>query len=134
MRIGLLADTHLPGRIRHLDELGPEPADFFSSVELILHAGDLTSPIILDWLEQFAPVLCSTGNNDPIADSRSKDVQTLEIEGWRIGMVHSLQRQFRPMWVSGDNVAYVLNNPLARDNILRDLLLWRRALHGGGSG
>ena len=31
---------------------------------------------------------------------------------------------FSPSWVSGDNVAYVLNNPLARDNFLRDLLLW----------
>ncbi len=97
MRIGLLADTHLPGRIRTLDELGPEPARFFSTVDLILHAGDLTSPIVLDWLEQFAPVLCATGNNDPIPDPRIQDVQTLEIHGWSIGMVHSLDRQFRPM-------------------------------------
>ncbi len=97
MRIGLLTDTHLPGRIRHLDELGPEPADFFSDVDLILHAGDLTSPIVLDWLERFAPVLCATGNNDPIPDPRIQDVQTLEVHGWRIGMVHSLDRQFRPM-------------------------------------
>lgn len=97
MRIGLLADTHLPGRIRTLDELGPEPAQFFSTVDLILHAGDLTSPIVLDWLEQFAPVLCATGNNDPIPDPRIQDVQTLEVHGWRIGMVHSLDRQFRPM-------------------------------------
>jgi hypothetical protein len=77
--------------------LGPEPAGFFSTVDLILHGGDLTSPIILDWLEQFAPVVCATGNNDPIADPRSMDVQMLEIEGWRIGMVHSLNREFRPM-------------------------------------
>ncbi len=97
MRIGLLADTHLPGMIRRLDELGPEPAAFFSSVDLILHAGDLTSPTVLDWLEQFAPVLCATGNNDPIADPRSQEVQTLDVERWRIGMVHSLDRQFRPM-------------------------------------
>ena len=97
MRIGLLADTHLPGRIRTLDELGPAPARFFSTVDLILHAGDLTSPMVLDWLEQFAPVLCSTGNNDPIPDPRVQDVQTLEVHGWRIGMVHSLDRQFRPM-------------------------------------
>ena len=77
--------------------LGPEPARFFSTVDLILHAGDLTSPIVLDWLEQFAPVLCSTGNNDPIPDPRVQDVQTLEVHGWSIGMVHSLDRQFRPM-------------------------------------
>ena len=90
MRIGLLSDTHLPGRIRQLDELGPEPARFFSTVDLILHAGDVMSPSVLDWLEQFAPVVCATGNNDPIPDPRSKDVQVLDLEGWRIGMVHSL--------------------------------------------
>ena len=63
MRIGLLSDTHLPGAIQGLDDLGPEPANFFSTVDLILHGGDLTSPKILDWLEQFAPVICATGNN-----------------------------------------------------------------------
>ncbi len=97
MRIGLLSDTHLPALIRTLDELGPQPAEFFSSVDLILHGGDLTAPYILDWLEEFAPVVCVTGNNDPIPDPRTKEVQMLEIEGWRIGMVHSLNREFRPM-------------------------------------
>ena len=90
MRIGILSDTHLPETIRQLDNLGPEPARFFSTVDLILHSGDLTSPIILDWLEQFAPVLCSTGNNDPIPDRRCQEVQVLESDGWRIGMIHSL--------------------------------------------
>ncbi len=97
MRIGLLTDTHLPALIRQLDELGPEPAEFFSTVDLILHGGDLTSPTILDWCEQFAPTICATGNNDPIPDPRTKDVQMMELEGWRIGMIHSLDRQFRPM-------------------------------------
>jgi hypothetical protein len=97
MRIGILSDTHLPGIIRQLDELGPEPASFFASVDLILHGGDLTSPMVLDWLEQFAPVICTTGNNDPYSDPRCQDVQLLDVHGWRIGMVHSLQRGFRPM-------------------------------------
>ena len=97
MRIGLVSDTHLPALVRSIDEMGPEPAAFFSSVDLVLHGGDLTSPIILDWLEQFAPVLCSTGNNDPLTDSRMEEVQILDIDGWRIGMVHSLDREFRPV-------------------------------------
>lgn len=29
-----------------------------------------------------------------------------------------------PSWVSGDNIQFVLNNPLARDYFLRDLFLW----------
>lgn len=97
MRIGILSDTHLPNLIRYLDELGPEPAHFFATVDLILHGGDLTSPMVLDWLEQFAPVLCTTGNNDPIVDARCKEVEILDVHGWRLGMVHSLRRGFRPM-------------------------------------
>jgi putative phosphoesterase len=97
MRIGIVSDTHLPNLIRQLDELGPEPAKFFSSVDLILHSGDLTSPMVLDWLERFAPVACTTGNNDPIVDSRCQDIYVMEVLGWRLGMVHSLQRGFRPI-------------------------------------
>jgi uncharacterized protein len=97
MRIGIVSDTHLPNLIRHLDELGPEPARFFSTVDLILHSGDLTSPMVLDWLECYAPVICTTGNNDPIVDSRCQDVHVMEVHGWRLGMVHSLRRGFRPM-------------------------------------
>jgi putative phosphoesterase len=97
MRIGIVSDTHLPNLIRHLDELGPEPARFFSTVDLILHSGDLTSPMVLDWLECYAPVICTTGNNDPIVDSRCQDVYVMEVHGWRLGMVHSLRRGFRPM-------------------------------------
>ena len=97
MIIALLTDTHLPNLIRQLDELGPEPAEFLSGADLILHGGDLTAPYVLDWCERFAPVICSTGNNDPIPDPRCEDVQTLEVEGWRIGMTHSLEGQFRPI-------------------------------------
>ena len=97
MIIGLLSDTHLPNVIRNLDELGPEPVEFLAKVDLILHGGDVTSPAVLDWLEQFAPVLCATGNNDSIPDSRCQDVQLLEVEGWRLGMVHSMEGQFRPV-------------------------------------
>lgn len=97
MRIGILSDTHLPGLIRHLDELGPEPVRFFATVDLILHGGDLTSPMVLDWLEQFAPVICTTGNNDPIPDPRCKEVEVLDLAGWRLGLIHSLKRGFRPV-------------------------------------
>lgn len=38
MKIGLIADTHMPGSI---DVLWPQVARAFEGVELILHAGDL---------------------------------------------------------------------------------------------
>ena len=61
MRIGLISDTHLPSSIR---EPWPEVAQAFRQVDLILHAGDIVTPRILDWLEDIAPVLAALGNND----------------------------------------------------------------------
>ncbi|MDA0989017.1 MAG: hypothetical protein O2783_07865 [Chloroflexi bacterium] len=33
-------------------------------MDLILHAGDIVTPRILDWLGNTAPVLAALGNND----------------------------------------------------------------------
>ena len=92
--IGVIGDTHYP-------EAGPlwdEAYAAFRSVDLILHAGDLHTTDVLDWLEQRCgvPVLAVRGNGDdggggrPICpeDPRMKHVQTLGVEGVRIGMVH----------------------------------------------
>jgi len=97
MRIGIITDTHLPNILRDLSDLGPEVAQFFSTVDLILHSGDIVGPAVLDWLEQFAPVVAALGNNDVLDDRRVAPVQVLDIAGWRIGMVHSLVPQTRPM-------------------------------------
>jgi uncharacterized protein len=102
MRIGLVTDTHLPALYRQLDELGPEAAEFFATVELILHGGDVTSPSVLDWLEQFTPVIVAKGNNDGFDDPRMLPVQMLDIQGWRIGMVHNLAPETRPVQVLRD--------------------------------
>lgn len=97
MRIGVVADTHLPALFRQLDGLGPECAAFLSGVDLVLHAGDVTSASVLDWLEQFAPVVAATGNNDDFCDPRLKPVQYVNALGWRIGMVHDLTPEARPL-------------------------------------
>ena len=102
MRIGLVTDTHLPALIRSLDDLGPEAAQFFRTVDLILHGGDVTAPSVLDWLEQFAPVLVAQGNNDEFVDPRMQPVQILDVRGWRIGMVHNLAPETRPVAVLRD--------------------------------
>jgi putative phosphoesterase len=97
VKIGLIADTHLPALFRTLDGLGPQAADFLRQVDLILHAGDVTAPSVLDWLEQFAPVLAARGNNDDFHDPRLKPVQCLDLLGWRIGMAHNLVPETRPL-------------------------------------
>ena len=91
MRVGLISDTHLPSLMRQLDELGPECARFLETVDLILHGGDIVTRSVLDWCEQFAPVLAARGNHDVLEDPRVADTQVLTLEGWRIGMVHDLR-------------------------------------------
>lgn len=94
MRIGLIGDTHYP-------EAGPlweEVYDAFRGCELILHAGDLHTLDVLDWLEQRCgiPVLAVRGNGDDRGggrprcpnDPRLKPAQIVEAGGLRIGMTH----------------------------------------------
>lgn len=97
MRIGLVADTHLPSLVRVLDELGPQAADALRGVDLILHAGDVSAPSVLDWCGQFADLLVAEGNNDLFIDPRMAKMQFLDIEGWRIGMTHELRPESRPI-------------------------------------
>ena len=87
-RIGIIGDTHIPGSI---PELWPEVRDAFKGVDLILHAGDLESPRVLDWLEEIAPTYAAEGNHDrglSQYDARIKPKHFLEIEGYRLGMTH----------------------------------------------
>lgn len=103
MRVALIADTHLPALIRQLDELGPQPGELLASADLILHAGDVTAPDVLDWCEAFAPVLVARGNNDLFEDARMADRQLLDLEGWRLGMTHELRPESRPIGVLLDD-------------------------------
>ena len=51
MLIGLISDTHIPDRAKEIPE---KVFEAFSEVDLIMHAGDLTSPKVIDDLEQIA--------------------------------------------------------------------------------
>jgi putative phosphoesterase len=61
MRIGLISDTHIPTAAK---ELWPQIYDAFRGVDLIMHAGDLMVPEVIDWLEEVAPVMAVWGNGD----------------------------------------------------------------------
>jgi putative phosphoesterase len=95
MRIGLISDTHTPYAGM---TIWPEVAQAFAGVELILHAGDIVHPVVLDDLEQIAPVLAARGNNDiGVDDRRVKDLQCLEVGGRRLLMAHDLEPEDRPL-------------------------------------
>jgi putative phosphoesterase len=95
VRVGIVSDTHMPGSLPTLwDEVGTK----FAGVDLILHAGDIVLPMVLDQLEAIAPVLAARGNNDPgWEDDRVAEIQWLDIEGFRIAMVHDMEPEDEPI-------------------------------------
>lgn len=90
MRIGLIADTHIPSIS---EELPPQVAKAFADVNLILHAGDLHVLSVLDDLEKIAPTIAVRGNGDcwTPKDPRLKDTYLLRMEGVSIGLTHALE-------------------------------------------
>jgi uncharacterized protein len=87
MRILAISDTHIPD---HAPALPAEVLRDASEADLILHAGDVTSPQVLEELGARAPVRCALGNNDgtDVAGWGATARVELTIEGVRIAMVH----------------------------------------------
>jgi putative phosphoesterase len=91
MLIGLLSDTHIPDAVLTLPS---QLKKVFSSVELILHAGDIFVPSVLDELESIAPVLAAEGDSDYLEtrqDRRVRKKHILNIEGLAIWLFHDEQ-------------------------------------------
>ena len=86
MLIGLISDTHIPDRRIKL----PQPVfDAFEDVDLIIHAGDITSQSVLDDLEKIAPVHAVEGNMDRVVGELELPTsKIIEAEGHKIGIVH----------------------------------------------
>ena len=95
MRIGLISDT----RVRRGEEVPSEVIRAFEGVELILHAGNIYSPSVLDWLEKIAPVKATgrifgyrqTLSMECQGDARVALEQVLELEGHTIGVVNNFE-------------------------------------------
>jgi putative phosphoesterase len=64
-RIGLIADTH--DEIVTWSELQPKVEAALQDVDLVLHCGDVTTPVVLDLLETVAPVRAVRSPADPPA-------------------------------------------------------------------
>lgn len=85
MLIGLISDTHIPDRARVLPQ---NVLDAFANVDLILHAGDLTSLKAIEELEDLAPVMAVQGNMDRARGIDLPKARVIEAEELRIGLVH----------------------------------------------
>lgn len=94
-RIGIISDTHMPADVRVLWD---EVRLAFEGADLILHSGDIVHPMVLDQLQAWAPVVAVEGNNDfGMVDPRVAPTQWLDIEGFRIGMVHDMEPEDEPI-------------------------------------
>ena len=81
MLIGILSDTH--------GFFHPSLPEFLRDVDVILHAGDVGTPDILDKLDEIAPVRAVWGNVDgqPVR-VRTREHLRFELEGLRFWMTH----------------------------------------------
>ena len=61
VKIGIISDTHVSEKRGKLNE---KIFEYFQDVDLIFHAGDITSPKVLDELSTIAPITAVKGNND----------------------------------------------------------------------
>lgn len=85
--IGVLSDTHVPDRQRWLDpriQIAFEQAN----VDLILHAGDISTRNVLDRLEEIAPVRAVRGNRDWVMLRHLPSSLQIEIHGVSLALAH----------------------------------------------
>ena len=85
MLIGLISDTHIPDRAKIIPT---KVIEAFKDVELIIHAGDLTTTDVINELEKIAPVVAVQGNMDRVAGINLPKAKIIETEGVKIGVAH----------------------------------------------
>lgn len=85
----VLADTHIPRRARVLPE---ELLPHLKEADLILHAGDLMDPALLDELAAYAPIRAVRGNLDP-PEADLSETQEFDFGGARVAMIHDSGRR-----------------------------------------
>ena len=84
MKVGIISDTH--GLLR------PEAVTALQGSELIVHAGDIGSPEILDQLASIAPLHVVRGNNDLnfAWAEQLADHLRFDLAGWSTLLVHDI--------------------------------------------
>jgi len=85
MKIGVISDTHLKGVSSQLIDIYQE---YFSDVDMIIHAGDLVSIEVVDFLSQ-KPLHIVQGNMDSLeVKERFPEKRIVEVSGFRLGVIH----------------------------------------------
>ena len=87
MRVVALSDTHAPGRWKSCP---PAVAEQLRGADIILHAGDVCTAVVLDELSAYASVLAVAGNNDGPDVTAWGAPATLQADlgGLAVAMIH----------------------------------------------
>ena len=87
LTVGIIADTHVPDRY---NQVSPDIVTFFKQekVAAILHAGDISSPLVIEALERIAPVQAVLGNRDWAFGHSLPLSRELVYSGVRVGLAH----------------------------------------------
>jgi hypothetical protein len=104
IRIGVLSDTHVPDRV---GDLHPDILPSFKelNVDLIIHAGDICIPAVLQKLEEVAPVVAVQGNRDWWRIKQLPSHKIINIKEVKILITHGHGQLFTYLW---DKVPYWL--------------------------
>ena len=87
MRIAIISDTHMPRGERRV----PAPCvEAMRGADLIMHAGDLSDVMVLDWLESLGPPVRAVWGNVDVAAVRARlpETQRVEADGVVFAIVH----------------------------------------------
>lgn len=85
MLIGLISDTHIPDRAKNIPS---KIFEAFENVDMILHAGDVTSKEVLDKLGEIAPTVAIQGNTDRYYGFELPKNEVIEVDDLKIGLIH----------------------------------------------
>ncbi len=86
MRAVVLADTHV--RASGSTRLPDAVFDALERADVVLHAGDVVAPEVLDELARYAPVHAVLGNNDIELTRLLPETRVVDLDGVRVGMIH----------------------------------------------
>lgn len=87
MKIGVIADTHIPDRAKDIPQVILED---FKNVDMIIHAGDLVDLTVLDKLKTSCPNIKAVYGNMDSYEVRKKlaEKEIVKIRNYKIGIMH----------------------------------------------
>jgi len=107
MKIGVISDTHIPDKSKHVPQM---ILDVFKQVDIVVHAGDMVGLEVIAELEAVcAKVFAVAGNMDSQAVKNKYLVKELfDVKGFKIGIMHG--------WGAPLNLIDVLKTAFKEDN------------------